>query len=91
MKITIADASIHHIWYVTYMNIIEILRYKFTVPTIYKHESGLPLILGNNFLRLYHPFCQYLNYITVKTPIMTKYNKKKCYIKNSHSFNMVKR
>jgi len=33
------------------------------VPTIYQQETGLDMIIGNNFLRLYAPFCQYLEYI----------------------------
>jgi len=45
-EIIVADKSKHHIWF------------KFFIPTIYLHDSGLDLIIGNNFLKLYEPFTQ---------------------------------
>jgi len=38
------------------------------VPTVYQQETRLDMIIGNNFLRLYSLFCQYLEYISIKAP-----------------------
>lgn len=57
-KIVIADKSVHKIWYVGRMVPIYINKKKFITPTIYMHDSGIDLIIGNNFLKLYQPFTQ---------------------------------
>lgn len=36
---------------------------KFSIPTIYQQESGLDLLLGNNFCQLYGPFTQWIDRI----------------------------
>lgn len=59
IMVRIADNSIIAITKVVKMKVILIRGYKFTVPTIYQQQTGLPLIIGNNFLKLYNLFCQY--------------------------------
>jgi hypothetical protein len=57
-EIIVADKSKHQIWFNLRDVSIEIEGYKFFIPTIYLHDSGLDLIIGNNFLKLYEPFTQ---------------------------------
>lgn len=40
---------------------------KFHVPSLYQQDSGVDLIIGNNFLNLYQPFTQYLDHISLTT------------------------
>lgn len=40
---------------------------KFFIPTINQQESGVDMIIGNNFLNLYSPFTQTLYYIILNT------------------------
>ena len=51
-EIIVADKSKHHIWFNLRDVSIEIEGYEFFIPTIYLHDSGLDLIIGNNFLKL---------------------------------------
>lgn len=69
LAVQIADGTIHYIKYVKRRIIIKIQHCYFT-----EHESGLPLVLGNNFLRLHQPFTQTLTHIHLQTWPMTKYN-----------------
>ncbi|PWA60009.1 reverse transcriptase [Artemisia annua] len=80
-KIVIADKSVHKIWYVARMVPIYINKVKFITPTIYMHDSGIDLIIGNNFLKLYQPFTQTDKSVIIKhketgklvsTPIVTQ-------------------
>lgn len=57
-EIIVADKSKHQIRFNLRDVSIEIEGYKFFIPTIYLHDSGLDLIIGNNFLKLYEPFTQ---------------------------------
>lgn len=68
IKIIVADKSVHRIEYAVKNKILVIEEKKFPIPTIYLHDSGLDMIIGNNFLKLYNPFCQYLDYISLKCP-----------------------
>ncbi|AEL30041.1 polymerase polyprotein [Dahlia common mosaic virus] len=38
---------------------IYIAGEKFTIPTIYQQETGIDILIGNNFCRLYNPFIQW--------------------------------
>nr|WPF45145.1 replicase [Hibiscus soymovirus] len=40
----------------------------FPLPSIYRQNTGLPLIIGNNFLKLYQPFIQRLTTISLQCP-----------------------
>ena len=86
--ISIADGSKHLIWKASFFNKIKIQNYIFIIPSIYQQESRLSIIIGNNFLKLYQPFCQYLHHIeltapsyknqettVIKIPILVKLNK----------------
>ncbi len=68
LKIQIADGSIHPLNWVATRITLRIQDKLFMVPTVYQQETGLDMIIGNNFLRLYAPFCQYLEYISIKAP-----------------------
>jgi len=57
-EIIVADKSKHPIWFNLRDVSIEIEGYKFFIPTIYLHDSELDLIIGNDFLKLYEPFTQ---------------------------------
>jgi len=57
-EIIVADKLKHQIWFHLRDASIEIEGSKFFIPTIYLHDSGLDLIIGNNFLKLYEPFTQ---------------------------------
>src|SRR3954467_4249337 len=59
LKIQIADGSIHPLNWVATRITFNIENRLFNVPTIYQQETGLDIIIGNNFLRLYALFCQY--------------------------------
>ena len=76
LKIQIADGSIHPLNWVTKRIAMEVHSKIFIIPTIYQQETGLDIIIGNNFLRLYSPFCQYLEFITLKTPYIYKKQKR---------------
>ncbi|CAJ2647535.1 unnamed protein product [Trifolium pratense] len=65
-EIVVADKSKHQIWFSLKDVSIEIEGYKFFIPTIYLHDSGLDLIIGNNFLKLYEPFIQRSNTISLR-------------------------
>ena len=67
-NISIADKSVHKIWYVAKMVSIYISYKKFIIPTIYMHDSGLDMIIGNNFLKLYQPFTQTNKLVILKHP-----------------------
>lgn len=41
---------------------------RFPLPSIYRQNTGLPLIIGNNFLKLYQPFIQRLNTVSLQCP-----------------------
>ena len=79
-NISIADKSVHKIWYVARMIHVYISHKRFIMPTIYMHDSGLDMIIGNNFLKLYQPFTQtnklvilrHPKYNLVSTPIITR-------------------
>ncbi|AND65752.1 putative aspartic protease [Water chestnut soymovirus 1] len=43
-------------------------NYQFMIPSIYGFDTGLPLIIGNNFLKLYQPFIQTVETVTLKCP-----------------------
>lgn len=58
INITIADKSIHSINKVAWYIEIEIERKNFVAKTIYQLDSGLDIIIGNNFLKTYQPFIQ---------------------------------
>ena len=68
LKIQIADGSIHPLNWVATRITLNIQNKLFMVPTVYQQETGLDMIIGNNFLRLYVPFFQYLEYISIKAP-----------------------
>jgi len=68
LKISVADTSIHEIWYRAEIVEVYIQKYRFIIPSVYKHNSGMDFVLGNNFLKLYHPFTQELNYIKLQAP-----------------------
>lgn len=69
---------------------ILIEKRKFLIPTIYQFDSGVPMIIGNNFLRLYYPFCQYLSYITLRCPKMIKQKQEIIKIPIYHSPDIIK-
>jgi len=48
-EIIVANKSKHQIWFNLRDVSIKIEGYKFFIPTIYLHDSGLDLIIGNNF------------------------------------------
>ena len=68
IRIIVADKSAHEIWWVKEYVDIWIKGYPFKTKTIYKHDSGLDLIIGNNFLKLYQPFTQTIDWISLKHP-----------------------
>ena len=70
-----ADKSEHKINYGAFIIHIKIAEKIFIVPSIYKHDTGVPFIIGNNFLKLYRPFCQYLKHISLTCPKIGKQNK----------------
>jgi hypothetical protein len=53
LKIQIADGSIHPLNWVATKITLRIQGKSFMVPTMYQQETGLDMIIGNNFLRLY--------------------------------------
>lgn len=67
IKVRIVDNSILKIDKVVRSINMIIGGSKFFVPTIYQRESGVDIIIGNNFLNLYSPFTQYLYYIIIST------------------------
>ena len=80
-RIIVADKSVHEIWYVSRMVSIYVDNVEFIAPTIYMHDSGIDLIIENNFLKLYQPFTQTDKTVTIKhiktgkfvsTPIVTQ-------------------
>jgi len=64
-EIIVADKSKHQIWFVLKNISITIEGHEFFIPTIYLHDSGLDLIIGNNFLKLYAPFVQNVKTISL--------------------------
>jgi len=54
------DGSIHPLNLVATRITLNIQDKLCIVPTIYHQETCLDMIIRNNFLRLYAPFCQYL-------------------------------
>ena len=64
-EIIVADKSKHQIWFVLRDILITIEGYEFFIPTIYLHDSGIDLIIGNNFLKLYAPFVQNVKTISL--------------------------
>lgn len=97
IRITVADKSIHSINYVARMVTITINKSNFIAKTIYLHDSGLDLIIGNNFLKLYAPFTQFKKKISLKnenkiiyTPIILIKEVLKLVFKNlNHTINLV--
>lgn len=65
-EIVVADKSTHQIWFVIKDIRIVIEGFEFVIPTIYLHDSGLDLIIGNNFLKLYAPFIQNVETVSLK-------------------------
>ena len=41
---------------------------KFLISSIYQRNTGVTMILGNNFLKLYHPFIQRIDTVTLRCP-----------------------
>lgn len=62
-EIIIADQSKHYIHFVLHNLIVSINSHDFIIPSLYLHESGLDIIIGNNFLKLYEPFIQRKNIV----------------------------
>ncbi|AAP78924.1 putative multifunctional pol protein [Cestrum yellow leaf curling virus] len=69
IKISIADKSVQEIWHRAEMVEIWIRNYKFVAATVCQKSSGMDFVIGNNFLRLYQPFIQGLNYIKLRAPL----------------------
>ncbi|UJT32103.1 polymerase [Soymovirus malvae] len=69
-KIIVADKSVHEINFAIEHQILKIENKLFPIRRIYLHDSGLDLILGNNFLKLYSPFCQDIRTISLKCPFL---------------------
>lgn len=67
ISIIVADKSVHKIWYKAVDVPIKIGQEEFVAPTIYQQDSGLDLIIGNNFLKLYAPFIQDRKWIALHT------------------------
>jgi hypothetical protein len=65
-EIIIVDKTKHKIWFVLKDILIKIEDKYFYIRSIYEHDSGIDLIIGNNFLKLYSPFVQELDTITLK-------------------------
>ncbi|GJR74663.1 Orf y [Tanacetum coccineum] len=42
---------------------LKLSGYEFNIPTIYQQDSGIDLILGNNFCQLFGPFVQWIDRI----------------------------
>src|ERR1044072_6529781 len=63
LKIQIAHGSIHPLNWVTKRIAMEIHSKLFIISSIYQQQTALYIIIGTNFLRLYSPFCQYLEFI----------------------------
>lgn len=70
LRIVVADKSVHEIWFVLRNPTILIENHRFPAKTIYLHDSGLDLIIGNNFLKLYHPFTQGLKTVSLRCPTL---------------------
>nr|QIZ03255.1 putative reverse transcriptase [Blueberry red ringspot virus]QIZ03263.1 putative reverse transcriptase [Blueberry red ringspot virus]QIZ03271.1 putative reverse transcriptase [Blueberry red ringspot virus]QIZ03279.1 putative reverse transcriptase [Blueberry red ringspot virus]QIZ03295.1 putative reverse transcriptase [Blueberry red ringspot virus] len=90
ITIRVADKRELQITKVALMITILIEKRKFLVPTIYQFDSGVPMIIGNNFLRLYYPFCQYLSYITLRCPKMINQKQEVIKIPIHHSSQLIK-
>nr|QCH00491.1 polymerase polyprotein [Soybean chlorotic mottle virus] len=65
-EIIIADKSKHYIREAISNVFLKIENKEFLIPIIYLHDSGLDLIIGNNFLKLYQPFIQRLETIELR-------------------------
>lgn len=63
IKVHIANGSTITINKVCRNQKIKIAGEYFFIPTIYQQETGIDLILGNNFCMLYEPFEQYRDHI----------------------------
>lgn len=64
--ISVADKSRHYIWWFVEMQPLYINNHRFIAKSIYQHDSGLDLVIGNNFLKLYQPFTQALEWIKLR-------------------------
>lgn len=85
INIRIADKRVIQITKAAVFLTIVIAERKFILPAVYQFDSGVPMIIGNNFLRLYHPFCQYLDYITLRCPQMNNQKQETIKIEIFHS------
>ena len=67
IQVRIADNSLITLGLtIRFVNMI-IASEKFLMPTIYQQESRVDLLIGNNFLNLYRPFIQDLDFIVIHT------------------------
>ena len=67
IQVRIADNSLITLGLaIRFLNMI-IAGEKFLMPTIYQQELGVDLLIGNNFLNLYRPFIQDLDFIVIHT------------------------
>nr|WCL16045.1 polymerase [Chrysanthemum yellow edge associated virus 2] len=71
-RFTIADKTEHYIHYYAKEVEIFVSGTPFMARTIYQYDTGIKLIIGNNFLKLYQPFTQYLNEISITHPKIGK-------------------
>nr|WCL16037.1 polymerase [Chrysanthemum yellow edge associated virus 1] len=71
-RFTIADKSEHFIHYVAKEVVVIVSGTPFIAKTIYQYDTGIKLIIGNNFLKLYQPFTQYLDKISITHPKIGK-------------------
>lgn len=63
INVTIADGNSLQLKKVCRNISIELAGEIFEIPTIYQQNSGIDLILGNNFCQLYGPFIQWIDRI----------------------------
>ena len=67
IRVKVANEEIVSIDYVCQNVNFEIGNEKFLFPTVYQQQTGIDLLIGNNFLNLYRPFIQDLTYIVIHT------------------------
>ncbi|AAA50240.1 reverse transcriptase [Peanut chlorotic streak virus] len=72
IKVRIANNKVIHIWYKAVDLVLLLEGKRFPLPSVYQQDAGLPLILGNNFLKLYNPFIQTLETISLRCPQLEK-------------------
>nr|WNO44364.1 Polymerase polyprotein [Dahlia mosaic virus] len=63
IEVTVANQEKVQINKVCKNLILQIVGEKFVIPTIYQQETGIDILLGNNFCQLYNPFIQWVDRI----------------------------